>query len=415
MATPTMDDSQRAVALRRMRLTATGLLVLMFAVFLLALVGERRYPWLSFLRAFAEAAMVGGFADWFAVTALFRHPFGLPIPHTAIIPRNKDRIGDSLGGFVANNFLSPEVLLPKVRVMNVADRLCGWLDEEANARFVARRVVAAVPPLVAAMQDEPVRRMLREAAVDRLRAVAAAPLIARVLTILVAGGQHLAVFDIGLDAARRFILENQETIHQKISDKSGWWVPDWVDVKLARRIVTGTLEMLDEMRSPDHPWRLQFQESIAGLIDRLAHSPESQVRAEVLKEELISHPDVQAYIESLWLETKRVALADLAGGDRIERALTGALLGFGARLHEDATLREVVNSWVNRAILHIVVPNRQRLGTFMAGVVRSWDTRTLVVKLELQVGRDVQYIRINGTVVGGLVGLIIHSLAVLVG
>ncbi len=398
-----------------MRLTATGLLVLMFAVFLLALLGERQYAWLSFLRAFAEAAMVGGFADWFAVTALFRHPFGLPIPHTAIIPRNKDRIGESLGGFVTNNFLSPEVLLPKVKAMDVAGRLGRWLDEESNARFVARRVVAAVPPLVAAMQDEPVRRMLREAAVERLRGIAAAPLMARILTILVAGGQHFALFDIGLDVARRFILENQEVIHQKISDKSGWWVPDWLDAKLAKRIVVGALETLDEMRSPDHPWRLEFQLGVAALIDRLANSPESQARAEALKEELVSHPDVQVYIESLWLEAKRVALADLAGGDRIERALTGALLGFGARLHEDETLRDVVNSWVNRAILHIVVPNRQRIGAFMAGVVRSWDTRTLVAKLELQVGRDVQYIRINGTVVGGLIGLLIHSLAVLVG
>ena len=222
------DDLHRVRSLRRMRLIAGGLLVLMFVVFLGARFGERFHPWLSFVRAFAEAAMVGGLADWFAVTALFRHPLGLPIPHTAIIPRNKDRIGDSLGGFVANNFLSPEVVLPKVKGLDVGGRLGRWLAEPANARFVARRVAAAVPPLVAAMQDEPVRRMLREAAVERLQGIAAAPLMSRILTILVAGGQHLALFDIGLDAARRFLEGNQEAIRQKIGDKSGWWMPEWI-------------------------------------------------------------------------------------------------------------------------------------------------------------------------------------------
>jgi uncharacterized membrane-anchored protein YjiN (DUF445 family) len=409
------DDADRARALRRMRAVAGGLLVLMFAVFVGARLGEPRWPWLSYVRAFAEAAMVGGFADWFAVTALFRHPFGLPIPHTAIVPRNKNRIGESLGGFVANNFLSPDVVVPKVKAMDVGGKLAGWLANPANARFVARRVVAMVPPLVAAMQDEPVRRMLREVSVERLRSVEAAPLMSRILSILVAGGQHLALFDIGLDAARSFIADNQDVIRQTISDRSGWWVPDWIDEKLAKRIVSGGLETIEEMRAPDHPWRLQFQDSVDALADRLAHAPETRAQAEALKDEIIAHPEVQAYLESLWVEAKRVLLADLANGDRIARALTNALEGFGERLSADPALRDVVNGWVSRAVLHIVVPNRQHLGAFMAGVVRSWDTRTLVAKLELQVGRDLQYIRINGTVVGGLAGLIIHAVAVALG
>jgi uncharacterized membrane-anchored protein YjiN (DUF445 family) len=404
------DDSERARALRRMRLTATGLLVLMLVVFVLAEAYIARFPWLGFVRAFAEAALVGGAADWFAVTALFRRPFGLPIPHTAIVPRNKDRIGGSLGGFISNNFLSPDVILPKVRSMDVGTRLSRWLCEPVNARFVARRVVAAVPPLVAAMQDEPVRRMLRQAAVERLRAIEAAPLMSRILNILVAGGQHWALFDIGLDLARRFVLENQEEIRQRIGERSSWWVPEWVDAKLAQKIVVGALETLEEMRAADHPWRMEFQNGVDGLIDRLAHSVDSRARAEALKEDIIAHPEVQAYLESLWTEAKRIILADLAGGDRIARAFTGALLGFGDRLKEDASLRDVVNSWANRAILHIIVPNREKLGAFMAGVVKSWDTPTLVAKLELQVGRDLQYIRINGTLVGGLVGLIIYAL-----
>ncbi|HIJ62828.1 MAG TPA: DUF445 domain-containing protein [Rhodospirillaceae bacterium] len=410
MPSVVVDESARARQLRRMRLVAGGLLVGMFGLFFAARHWQAAFPWLSYARAFAEAAMVGGFADWFAVTALFRHPFGLPIPHTAIIPRNKDRIGQSLGGFVANNFLSPDVLMPKVKAQDLARRLGSWLQVPANARFVARRITAAGPPLVAAMRDEPVRRMLREAAVGRLHHLAAAPLLSKILTILVAGGQHLALFDLGLEVARGFLLNNQDGIHQRICDKSRWWVPDFVDQRLARRFIVGGLETLDEMQSEDHPWRLQFQDSVARLIDRMANAPESLARAEALKEEIISHPEVQAYLESLWQEAKRVILADLAGGDRIETVLTDALSGFAFRLGQDAALREVVNSWINRAVLHVVVPNRTRLGAFMAGVVRNWDTPTLVAKLELQVGRDLQYIRINGTLVGGAIGLLIHAL-----
>lgn len=398
-----------------MRLTAAGLLVVMLAADIAARLGEGRFPPLGFLRAFAEAAIVGGLADWFAVTALFRRPLGLPIPHTAIVPRNKDRIGDAVGNFVANNFLSPDVLLPKVRALDIAGRLSGWLAREGNARFAARRLVAAIPPLMSAMQDEPVRQMIRDAAAERLRKIAAAPLLSRILTILVAGGQHLALFDIGIKAAREFVQENQEQIRQTINEKSSWWVPEWIDSRLAKRIVAGILETLTDMEAPNHPWRLQFQETVDHLIDSLAHAPETRARAEAVKDEIIGHPEVQAYLESLWLETKRVLLDDLAAGDRIERALTGSLSGLALHLGEDTRLREMVNGWAVRAVLHLLVPNRQRIGAFMAGVVHNWDTETLVGKMELQFGRDLQYIRINGTLVGGLVGLLVHVLSVAFG
>ncbi|MDR3440925.1 DUF445 domain-containing protein [Telmatospirillum sp.] len=392
-----------------MRSIATGLLLLMATVLVLARANQSIHPALAYVAAFAEAALVGGLADWFAVTALFRHPLGLPIPHTAVVPRNKDRIGDSLGNFVANNFLSPDVLLPKLKTLDVARRLADWLGREDHARLAAKRLAAAVPPLIAALQDEPVRQMLSNAALRRLHGIAAAPLMSRILTILVAGGQHLALFDIGLAAARQFVAENQESIRRSINEKSSWWVPEWIDSRLAKRILVGVEETLDEMAAADHPWRLQFQSSVESLIDRLAHAPETQARAETLKEELIAHPEVQAYLASLWTETKQMLLTDLAGGDRVERALAGALSGLAVHLVEDGRLRDLVNSWAVRIIFFMVVPNRQRLGNFMAGVVHGWDARTVVGKLELQFGRDLQYIRVNGTLVGGLVGLAIHA------
>jgi uncharacterized membrane-anchored protein YjiN (DUF445 family) len=335
----------------------------------------------------------------------------LPIPHTAIIPRNKYRIGEALGNFVANNFLSPDVLLPKVRALNLAGRLASWLSQEGNARFSARRLAAAVPHLIAAMQDEPVRQMLRDAAAERLQAIQAAPLLSRILAILVAGGQHLALFDIGITAAREFVQTNQEQIYKTINDKSSWWVPEWIDVRLAKHIVSGLLETLEDMETPEHPWRLQFQGSVDGLINALAHAPETQRQAEALKEEIIGHPEVQAYLESLWLETKRALLADLALGGRIELALSGALSGLALRMGEESRLQDVVNAWSVRALSQLLVPNRTRIGNFMAGVVRNWDTQTLVGKMELQFGRDLQYIRINGTLVGGLAGVVVHALS----
>jgi uncharacterized membrane-anchored protein YjiN (DUF445 family) len=408
-----IDEPARIRAVRRMQLTASGLLILMLVVFLVARLWEGRYPWLAFVRAFAEAALVGGVADWFAVTALFRHPLGLPIPHTAVVPRNKDRIADSLGSFIANNFLSPEVILRNLKAADVAARLARWLVHPDHARLAARRFLVALPPLLLAMRDEPVRQMLHEAAVERLRSIAVGPLLSRALTVLVARGQHLALFDLGLEAARRFLVDNRQAVADKIRDRSTWWVPRWIDDRLAGHIVAGGLETLDEMCVPGHPWRTQFQEAVAGLIERLAHSPETQANAEAVKEEIIRHPEVQAYIASFGLEAKRVILADLAGGDRVERALAETLAGLGARLAEDSALRDVVNAWANRAVFHLVVPNRQAIGDFIAGVVRNWDTPTLVGKLELRFGRDLQYIRINGTLVGGLVGLIIHTLSVL--
>jgi len=260
-----------------------------------------------------------------------------------------------------------------------------------------------------------VRLLLRDAALARLRAVELAPLLSRLLTILMAGGQHMAVFDLGLKAARTFVETNQDAIRQTVAEKSGWWVPEWVDEKLTNRFIAGSLETLDEMAAPDHPWRLQFEEAVTGLIDGLVYSPETRAKAEAVKDQVLAHPEVQAYFESLWGVGKAVLMADLSSGDRIAGTLTEALQGLGRRMSEDPALREVVNAWLARIVLHVVVPNRRKLGDFMAGVVGSWDTPTLVAKLELQVGRDLQYIRINGTLVGGAVGVAIHLLSGVMG
>ena len=399
----------RARGLVRMRLLAGALLVLMAALFVAARLAEPRYPSLSYLRAFAEAAMIGGLADWFAVTALFRRPLGLPIPHTAIVARNQDRIAVSVGDFIANNFLSPAVLRARLKDGAFSLRLACWLERDDNAARVSHRLGAVLPAVIEAFGDEPVRSLLRGAALDQFRRADAGSLSARLLEMLVAGGHHVVLFDRILDQARRLIDGDSDLIRRKIADRSGRWVPGWVDEKLAAQVVSGLGEMLDEMRTPDHPWRLRFDAALHDLIGRLDRDPSMRARAEALKNTLIAHPGVGAFVECVGADLRQGVEAGEGGTSRAEMLSVQMLAGIAAHLKEDATLRATLDSWIERAARALILPNREKLGAFMAGVIRGWDTPTLVGKLELQVGRDLQYIRINGTLVGGLVGLALHA------
>lgn len=405
--------ARRAAEYRRMKMTATGLLVLMFVLFIAARLGEATWPWLSFPRAFAEAAMVGAFADWFAVTALFRHPFGLPIPHTAIIPRNKDRIGESLGRFIASNFLAPEVVAQKLQSMDLAGRIAAWLSQPANSAFLAAKTTDAIPPVMQALDDEHVRIFVRDAVTRRLRAVDASSLASRVLGVLVAHRHHQALFDQVLDIAHTFLFTNRDVIRAKVRAKSSKWIPQWVDDKLAEKIISGAEDTLLELRNPDHVWREEFNVTTERFIAKLAESPEYKARGEQIKEEILKNPKVQDYLGSVWNEVRSQILAD-AESDQgaIERGLDRALLSIGTRLRDDPGMQAILNGWIERVVIHYAVPHRDQIGTFISGVVARWDTRTVVEKLELQVGKDLQYIRINGTLVGGLVGLLIHLVSV---
>lgn len=407
---------RRAAEFRRMKLIASGLLALMFALFVGATMGEDRWPALAYLRAFAEAAMVGAIADWFAVVALFRRPFGLPIPHTAIIPRNKDRIGESLGAFICNNFLAPDLVAAKLDSLDAAKRAAGWLSDPATADKVARRGAALVPALMDALDDDHVRTFVQGAMTRGIASVQAAPLAARILSVLVAHGHHQALFDKGLEMAAGFLFRNEDLIRSRVADRSWRWLPRWVDQKLADKVMIGALDTLSELRDPDHPWRDEFQEGVLRLIDRLAHDPDLIARGEAIKAEVLKNPLVEDYLDSLWEEVRARLKADLAAGEGMMRAgLERAVASLGTRLSGDAHMQAVLNRWLRRTVERNIVPHRGEIGDFIASVVARWDARTLVDKLELQVGKDLQYIRINGTVVGGLVGLLIHALSGLLG
>lgn len=401
---------RRAADLKRMRWLAGGLLVLMLAVFVATGLAVERWPWLGYVRAFSEAAMVGAVADWFAVVALFRHPFGLPIPHTAIVPRNKQRIGDSLGAFICNNFLAPEVVTAKLDSLDVAGRAARWLRRPEAAALVARRAAGLLPPLLEALEEDHVREFLHKAVRRGLGSVDAAPLASRVLAVLVAHGHHQALFDRMIGGAEVFLMRNEGLIRARVADRSWRWLPRWVDEKVADKVVEGLAGTLHELRDPVHPWRGEFQAAIEDVVVRLAEDPDWRARAEAIKAEVMTNPVLEDYLNSLWDEIKRRLKADAAADDGVMRkGLERALQALGQRLSDDPDMQAVANRWLRQAVQRHVIPHRGQIGAFIAGVVARWDTTTLVNKLELQVGKDLQYIRINGTVVGGLVGVIIYT------
>jgi uncharacterized membrane-anchored protein YjiN (DUF445 family) len=400
--------SQRTAELKRMRLLASGLLVLMTGVFAVTTALAAWWPFLVYPRAFAEAAMVGACADWFAVVALFRHPFGIPIPHTAIVPRHKKQIGDALGRFISVNFLAPDAVAAKLEKIDASGWISSWLNDTDNTRLAAQRLHALLPPLLDFVREEQIRAFSRGVIRNGIDSIAAAPLAARVLSVLVAHGHHDTVFDQAIETARTFLREHRESIRQRVAKRSISWLPNWVDGKLADAFVAGLLDTLAAARASDDPLRLQYRAAVNRLVIRLANEPEMFDQGERLKAEVLDNSVVDRYLDWLSSEIEEKIKAESVAPDGIlSSGLEHAVLTLGNWLDTDSHIRAMINRWARQLVLSTVVPNRAEIGMFVAEVVARWDTKTLVDKLELQVGKDLQYIRINGTLVGGLVGLTI--------
>jgi uncharacterized membrane-anchored protein YjiN (DUF445 family) len=406
--TPNPDTRLRD--LRRMRLLATALLALMSAIFVATYVTSFDWTWLAYLRAFAEAGMIGACADWFAVVALFRHPLGLPIPHTAIVPRNKERIGGAIGRFISNNFLSPKVLTAKIREVDPAGWMARWLSEPENADRVARRVTAALPRIVRALPRDDINALLARAARSGIEAIPAAPLASKVLSVLWAQGETQALVERAISIAARVLADNRDRIKGTVTQKSSRFIPKWVDAIVADKIVSGLTQLLEEMRDPAHPWRTELGAAVDKLIGDLATEPEMYARGEAFKGEILHNPVVRQQVNKLWTEiAARLDAHSDSYISQISEGLEQALMTLGQRMASDEQIHAAINKSMRIAALRIIAPRRAEIGAFITQVVERWDTETLVNRIELQVGRDLQYIRINGTVVGGLVGLIIFT------
>lgn len=397
--------------LRRHRGMALGLLGLAAVIFVATFFVEAPGFWVLLLRAGAEAGLIGGLADWFAVTALFRRPFGLPIPHTAIIPRNKERIGEGLGRFVEENFLDPGVIEAKLQRGNLARRLGAWLQGEDNSRLLAEQLLGLAPEVVASLDDREVREFFRHAFSDQIGRADFVPILVRLLRLLTESRQHQRLFDRGLALARGALARNEDTIYERVEERTSWWVPRRVDQRLAKAIVAGVEDLLSDLGQHDHPARQRFDRAVEELIQRLECSPEFRKRVEELKAQLVASPEVHSAFGSVWDELKHMMLSALMRPDSALRAtLAKSLQALGRTLEEDSDAQRRLNRRIETLVRGFVVPFRAQIGTFMREVVRGWDTATVTERIELEVGRDLQYIRVNGTLVGALAGCVLFLL-----
>jgi len=407
-------EQERRRDLARMRWLATSLLIGMTAVFAATRFAPGEWIWPGYVGAFAEAAMVGAIADWFAVTALFRRPLGLPIPHTAIIPRNKDRIGQALGDFIADEFLTPRMLDRKLKDLKPSARVGAWLRDPAHAQALAARLAVWLPDIVPS--GDALRGLFGEIVRRAVRSGPMAPSAARLLGYLWndAGAQRL--LNQAIDWAGAYITGHGETIETGVADAAWSWLPKWIDRLLADRLSRGLLQTVEAMRAPNHPWRRDLRVWVEDTISRLETDPEMEAHLQAWKDAAFADGALRSGMSTVWAEIEARLTADRQGlADALAPALARALTGLGTWLDDDAGARERLDAWARVALRKGVSPRRHEIGAFVAQVVAGWDAGEVVDKLELQVGRDLQFIRINGTLVGGLAGLVIYTVARLLG
>ncbi|HEY6916664.1 MAG TPA: DUF445 domain-containing protein [Allosphingosinicella sp.] len=397
---------------RGMRIVATGMLVAMAALFALATWMLPVHPAWAYVKAFAEAAMVGGLADWFAVTALFRHPLGLPIPHTAIIPRNKDRIGDTLALFLKDNFLTPSVVARRMGGVDVAGAVGRFLANPPSQGRLREGASRLIVDILEALDQERLGGMVKSAISSRIRALQISPVLGQSLEAAMDENRHIPVLDNIVTWAGRTLDANEDIIREMVHERAGWVMRlAGIDDRLADAIIDGLRRLTIDMAvDPQHPLRLSAEEGLARFAANLRSDPETQAKVEEMKNGIVDNEAVMKWMDGLW-ENARTGLLNAARDP--DAAMAGkfgeALRQLGATLQEDARLKATINQFARRAVVGVVASYGSGIVALVSETVRGWDARTITGRLENAVGRDLQYIRINGTLVGGLVGLLIHT------
>ena len=397
-----------------MKVAATGLLLVMAAIFLAARAYEHAWPSLAYVKAFAEAAMVGGLADWFAVTALFRHPLGLPIPHTAIIPRNKDRIGEALATFLKENFLIAPVVARRMRKMDVAGAVGRFLQapegQETKIRQGASRLIA---DLFESLDDERLGGLVKTAVSSRLKKMEVSPFLGHALASAINEDRHVPMLEAAIRWLARALDANEGLIRDMVHKRASWVLKlAGLDVKLADSIVDGLRKLTVEMSTdPAHPVRQKVEQALADLANDLQTNAETRARVEAMKDELLANRSVGLWIDTLWQKGREAMIRAARNPDAALAGKLGEVLrSMGQSLETDARIHSAINQFARRAVAGMAASYGSQIVTLVSETVRGWDAHTVTERLESAVGRDLQYIRINGTLVGGLVGLALHAL-----
>ncbi|MFD4191867.1 DUF445 domain-containing protein [Amycolatopsis thermoflava] len=412
---PVPDQEGKRRALRRMKLVALAFLLGATVIFLLTTWAQSAgWPaWVGYVRAAAEAGMVGALADWFAVTALFRRPLGLPIPHTAIIPSKKNMIGSSLGEFVGTNFLSEQVVRDKLQRVQVSRRFGEWLAKPENAERVTSELATVVRGVVTVLKDEDVQAVMEQAVVRRVVEQPWGPPLGKLLEQVFADGAHYKLVDLMCDRAYEWVRDNHATVLRVVSDRAPSWSPKFVDAMLADKVYGEVLSFAWAVKTDvNHPMRLALDKFLGEFAQDLQNDAETMARAEQVKQQILDHPDVQKLIGSAWSTAKGMLLnAAEDPSSELRRRVREGLRNLGERLVSDEGLGGKVDGWVQGAAAYVVRNYSTEITTIITDTVERWDAEETSRKVELQVGRDLQFIRINGTVVGALAGLVIYTVA----
>jgi uncharacterized membrane-anchored protein YjiN (DUF445 family) len=407
-ATDTQADAQRLTRLRRMQAVALGLLVFAAVVYVATLDQD---GFLGFVNAGAEASMVGAIADWFAVTALFRHPLGLPIPHTALIPRRKDDFGKSLEEFFSENFLHEEVIRERLAVADIARRVGTWVSEPANADRVVAETASVLAIGLRRMRDADVAAVVEDVLIPRFMAEPISPVAGGLLQEIVADNAHHGLVDLVLEEGHRWLVHNQETFSEVIGERAPWWAPERLNEAVTSRLHLEAVRWVaDIRRDPHHHARQALDSLLRQLAHDLLHDPATQERAERLKNRVLEQPQMIVTGMSLWSALRKAVLDALDDESGPLRARASReLASFGERIGRDDALRERLDTWGADFAVWAVGRYGDELTAVITQTIERWDGKEAARKIELHVGRDLQFIRINGTIVGGLVGLVIHA------
>ncbi|MER8447398.1 DUF445 domain-containing protein [Mesorhizobium sp. M1066] len=400
-------------ALRRTKFVAAAALALCVLVFALAKSFEHIHPWLGFVAAFAEAATIGGLADWYAVVALFRRPLGLPIPHTAIIPENQNRIADNLGRFIEVNFLAPEPVREKLAEVDFSALVADWLADAERAAGLSRFVVRLVPQTLAAVEQSGLRGFVTSRMLEQIEKVPLAPLAAELLSALTDDRRHQKLFDEFTKVIGRFLNDEQAlaTMREKIREE----LPSLfnlfrADAYLLKKIVASAGSLLDEVRAdPDHPMRAEFDHFAQGFIEKLRTSKQYAKRAEKLKRDFLARPEVRGLAGDMWASLSQFIEQDAKAPNSVIRAhLANMFVEVGRHLASDAQIRADMNQGFVVALASFVESQKAGVSTFIADQVKRWDLAQLTRLIEMNIGKDLQYIRFNGMIIGGLAGVVLY-------
>lgn len=410
------SDAELLARLRHAQWVAGGLLAAMAAVFVTARVFVPNYSWLGIVVAFSEAALIGGLADWFAVTALFRHPLGIPVPHTAIVPTRKDEIGAALARFVGDHFLVGAAVEKRLARVELTRRLGDWLQEETNARRLSRDISVGLDWFMRSVDSGEIRQGLRRILGDAAKRIPINEAVAAIVNVLATGNNAQLLIDQLTQFGRQQLERNKLSIRVRIEERSPWWMPKFIDEEIYDQLVSEFERLLDEIGdNQDHPARQEFNERLGALHERLLEDESLAERCAFLGEEFFGNEAVQRFLQTLWDQTRDTLHAELhEETSEIRASIAKEIQHVGRLLSGDLTAQRRLDNWLKEALVYIVERYRGPLSEVISDTVAEWDSRSTADRIELHIGKDLQFIRINGTLVGGLVGVALYVVSGLV-